>query len=261
MRRGILTIALILIAVASIGQVKNGYNISISVPDIRDSSVYLAYHFGNKQYIKDTITLDNKGAGTFSGKESLPQGIYLVVLPGKKYFEVLISDNQKFSILCHYQDYFNTLKFSDSPENTKFVDYEKKWGQMQAKASNLSKRIKDNKGNSDSLRILKEDQNIQNLAMKSYLKSVVEDNGNNILAVLVKSMIPIEVPEFTLPEGTHNADSIKWVMSYNFNKDHYFDNIDFTDERLLRTPILQARLDEFFTNVLIQSADSIKRQI
>jgi thiol-disulfide isomerase/thioredoxin len=50
-------------------------------------------------------------------------------------------------------------------------------------------------------------------------------------------------------------------MNYNYNKDHFFDNIDFGDERLLRTPILQARLDEFFTNVLIQSADSINRQV
>lgn len=261
MRRGILAIAITLITITSMGQVKTGYNIGISVPDIRDSSVYLAYHFGNKQYIKDTITLDNKGSGVFSGKELLPQGIYLVVLPGKKYFEVLISENQKFSISCNYKDYFNSLKFSNSPENTKFVDYEKKWSLMQEKASNLGKRIKDNRGNSDSLRILKEDQDIQSKGMKSYLKSVVADNGNNLLSVLVKSIIPIDVPEFTVPAGSGNADSVKWVMNYNYNKDHFFDNIDFTDERLLRTPILQAGLDEFFTNVLIQSPDSINRQI
>ena len=261
MRRGILVIAFTLITITSIGQVKTGYNIGVSIPDIRDSSLYLAYHFGNKQYIRDTITLDNKGYGVFSGKESLPQGIYLIVLPGKKYFEVLISENQMFSVSCIYKDYFNSLKFSNSPENTRFVDYEKKWSLMQEKAASLGKRIKDNRGNSDSLRILKEDQDIQSREMKSYLKSVVADNGNNLLSVLVKSIIPIDVPAFTVPEGSGNSDSVKWVMNYNYNKDHFFDNIDFGDERLLRTPILQARLDEFFTNVLIQSADSINRQV
>jgi AhpC/TSA family. len=261
MRRGILAIAITLITITSIGQVKTGYNIGISVPDIRDSSVYLAYHFGDKQYIRDTITLDNKGSGVFSGKELLPQGIYLVVLPGKKYFEVLISENQKFSVSCNYKDYFNSLKFSNSPENTKFVEYEKKWSFMQEKASNLGKRIQENRGNSDSLRILQEDREIQSKKMKSYLTSVVADNGNNLLSVLVKSIIPIDVPEFPIPSASGNADSIKWVMNYNYNKDHFFDNIDFSDERLLRTPILQTRLDEFFRNVLIQSADSINRQI
>jgi thiol-disulfide isomerase/thioredoxin len=166
-----------------------------------------------------------------------------------------------FSVSCIYKDYFNSLKFSNSPENTRFVDYEKKWSLMQEKAASLGKRIKDNRGNSDSLRILKEDQDIQSREMKSYLKSVVADNGNNLLSVLVKSIIPIDVPAFTVPEGSGNSDSVKWVMNYNYNKDHFFDNIDFGDERLLRTPILQARLDEFFTNVLIQSADSINRQV
>jgi len=261
MRRILLGIALTLITVSSLSQVKTGYNIGISIPDIRDSSINLAYHFGNKQYIKDTITLDARGHGTFSGKEALPQGIYLVVLPGKKYFEVLISADQKFAISCLYSDYFNSLKFSNSPENTRFLDYQKNWSVMQQKASGLGRRVQSNRGNSDSLRILKEEQNIQNQEMKSYLKSVVSQNDNNLLEVLVKSMIPIDVPEFTVPTGSHNADSVKWVMNYNYNKDHFFDNIDFKDERLLRTPILQSRLDVFFTDVLIQSADSINGQI
>jgi thiol-disulfide isomerase/thioredoxin len=34
-----------------------------------------------------------------------------------------------------------------------------------------------------------------------------------------------------------------------------------TDERLLRTPILQARLNAFFTNVVIQAPDSINKEI
>ena len=50
-------------------------------------------------------------------------------------------------------------------------------------------------------------------------------------------------------------------MNYNYNKDHFFDNIDLTDERLLRTPILYARLNTFFTNVVIQSPDSINKEI
>jgi thiol-disulfide isomerase/thioredoxin len=74
-------------------------------------------------------------------------------------------------------------------------------------------------------------------------------------------LIPIEIPEFRIADGTHNPDSVRWVKRYNYNKDHFFDNIDLTDDRLIRTPILQARLEAFFTNVVIQSADSINREI
>ncbi len=261
MRRSLLGFALMLVTALSPSQVKTGYNIGITVPDIQDSSIYLAYHFGNKQYIKDTITLDARGHGAFTGKEALPQGIYLVVLPGKKYFEILLSADQKFSASCRYSDYYNSLNFSDSPENTRFLDYQKNWSVMQTKATGINKRVQSNRGNSDSLRILKEEQKTQEQEMKFYLKSVIAQNDNNLLSVLVKSMIPIDVPEFTVPAGSHNGDSVRWVMNYNYNKDHFFDNIDFNDERLLRTPILQARLDAFFTDVVIQSADSINRQI
>jgi thiol-disulfide isomerase/thioredoxin len=97
--------------------------------------------------------------------------------------------------------------------------------------------------------------------MKAYLKNVVAMNKGNLLATLVNSLIPIEIPEFSIPSVASNPDSLKWVMNYNYNKDHFFDNIDLTDERLLRTPILYARLHAFFTNVVIQAPDSINREI
>jgi thiol-disulfide isomerase/thioredoxin len=46
-----------------------------------------------------------------------------------------------------------------------------------------------------------------------------------------------------------------------YNKDHFFDNISLTDERLLRTPILQARINAFLTNVVIQAPDSLNKEI
>jgi hypothetical protein len=73
------------------GQVKKGYEINVNIIGLKDSTLFLAYHFGDKQYIKDTIKLDNTGHGRFRGNETLPEGIYLVVLPGRKYFEILAS--------------------------------------------------------------------------------------------------------------------------------------------------------------------------
>jgi thiol-disulfide isomerase/thioredoxin len=77
----------------------------------------------------------------------------------------------------------------------------------------------------------------------------------------MKAMLPVEIPEFNIPVGYLNPDSVRWIKNYNYNKNHYFDNIDLTDERLLRTPILYARLDAFFTNVLIQAPDTINKEI
>jgi hypothetical protein len=242
-------------------QIKNGYEINVTIHGLKDSTIYLAYHFGDKQYIKDTVKLDNSGKCRISGKEALPQGIYMIVLPGRKYFEILISKTQFFSLECSYNDYFGSLKFSGSDENNAFVDYQKKWIVMQQEASSITKRVQANKQNRDSLKILTTMQRSAEEKMKLFLKSVIASNNGNLLATLVKALLPIETPEFKIPLLTLNPDSVRWIRNYNYNKDHFFDNVDLTDERLLRTPILYARLDAFFTNVVIQAPDSINREI
>lgn len=261
MRKLIFSILLSLVPVFLSGQLKNGYEINVTIMDLQDSTVFLAYHLGDKQYIKDTAKLDRSGNGIFRGQQTLPQGIYMIVLPGRKYFEILISDNQRFSLSCTFSDYFNTLKFTGSKENSAFVEYQKNWVTMQQTAIAISKRIQNNKQNNDSLKILGSVQKLQEENMKAYLKSVVKANEGNFLGTLVKGLLPIDIPKFTIPIGYKNPDSIRWVMNYNYNKDHFFDNIDLNDERLIRTPLLYSRLDSFFTNVLIQSPDTINKEI
>jgi thiol-disulfide isomerase/thioredoxin len=261
MRKLIFSILLSLVPVFLSGQLKNGYEINITIMDLQDSTVFLAYHLGDKQYIKDTVKLDRSGNGIFRGQQTLPQGIYMIVLPGRKYFEILISDNQRFSLSCTFSDYFNTLKFTGSKENSAFVEYQKNWVTMQQTAIAISKRIQNNKQNNDSLKILGSVQKLQEENMKTYLKSVVKANEGNFLGTLVKGLLPIDIPKFTIPIGYKNPDSIRWVLNYNYNKDHFFDNIDLNDERLIRTPLLYSRLDSFFTNVLIQSPDTINKEI
>jgi hypothetical protein len=243
------------------GQLKSGYEIDVTIRGLQDSSIFLAYHFGDKQYIKDTIALSKTGTARFSGRETLPQGIYMVVLPGRKYFEILLSDDQIFSVECSYDDYFNTLKFTGSDENTAFVSYQKKWLTMQQYASSVAKRVQANKQNSDSLKILTRLQKDTEEDMKSYLKGVVSANNGNLLSVLVKALLPIDVPEIIVPSGSSNPDSVRWIRSYLYTKNHFFDNVSLTDERLLRTPILYARLDAFFKNVLIQAPDTLNKEI
>jgi thiol-disulfide isomerase/thioredoxin len=261
MRKVSVIILLLFISASSFSQLKNGYEIDITILGLQDSSIYLAYHLGDKQYIKDTIRLDRNGHGVIAGQEALPQGIYMIVLPGKKYFEMLVSKDQHFALSCSYNDYFNTLKFIGSNENSAFVEYQKKWLTMQQQGTAIAKRIQNNKQNSDSVKVLASIQKLQEDTMKKYLKTVIAANNENLLATLVNALLPLEVPEYSVPAGVTNPDSVKWIWNYNYNKDHFFDNIDLTDERLLRTPILQARLNAFFTNVVIQSPDSINKEI
>jgi thiol-disulfide isomerase/thioredoxin len=261
MRKLFFIILLLSFPVISFGQLRNAYEIEVTIKDLPDSTVFLAYHLGDKQYIKDTLKLDASGHGFLHGMVALPEGVYMIVLPGRKYFEMLISSDQYFSVSCLNRDFFNTLSFTGSTENSAFVAYQKKWISLQQRSAAIAKRIQNNRQNNDSLKILGSIQKTQEGNMRSYLKGVIKENNGTFLSTLVKAMLPIDVPEFTVPIGYANPDSIKWIKSYNYNKDHFFDNIDLTDDKLLRTPILYARLNTFFTTVVIQSPDSINKEI
>ena len=89
MKKFIFIFSLAAVTLLSYSQFQNGYDVSVNISGLGDSTVYLAYHLGDKQYLKDTLKLDRKGYGRISGKEKLQQGIYMIVLPGKKYFEIL----------------------------------------------------------------------------------------------------------------------------------------------------------------------------
>ena len=63
-----------------------GYNIKVHIDGLADSTVYLGYYFGDKQYVKDTLKLDKKANGTFTGTKPLDGGIYFVLVPGNTIF-------------------------------------------------------------------------------------------------------------------------------------------------------------------------------
>ena len=102
---------------------KLAYKIQVTVKGLKDTVCYLANYYGDKQYLKDTAKVDSKGYFEFIGTETLPGGIYMVVLPGKKYFEVIVDKEQFFSLQTDTLDYIKNLKNSTSRENSIFYEY------------------------------------------------------------------------------------------------------------------------------------------
>ena len=85
-------------ASAADGKAGDGYSIKVHIDNLADSTVYLGYYYGDKQYVKDTIKLDRKANGEFRGDKPLDGGIYFILVPGNTIFELMIDKEQKFSV-------------------------------------------------------------------------------------------------------------------------------------------------------------------
>jgi thiol-disulfide isomerase/thioredoxin len=58
-----------------------------------------------------------------------------------------------------------------------------------------------------------------------------------------------------LPDGKVDSN-----FAYNYYKSHYWDDFDFTDDRLIHTPIYDQKLDEFFNKLLIPTPDTVEHE-
>ena len=99
----------------------SGYKITGEITGLGNDTVLLAYYFGGKQYASDTAYCTN-GKFIFKGKKSLQGGMYLVVLPGNKYFDIIVSE-QQFGIKTDINSLVPSMRFKNSKENTLFYEY------------------------------------------------------------------------------------------------------------------------------------------
>lgn len=249
---------LLLSTVCATAQKSKGYHINVHIEGLRDTSVLLGYHFGSKMYVADTAQVDAQGSAVFSGDTLLHGGIYFVVLPEKKYFELLMTDRQQFGVQVKRSDLIKTLKFTGSPENSAFADYQRFMMDKQERNKSLGEALKQatDEAKKEELRKQLADLNSE---VEAEWARIAKKHPGSMLAAMVNSMRPINIPEFDIPEGTHNPDSLRWMMGYAYNRAHYFDNIDLTDSRLIRTPILEQRVDNYFDRVLMPSPDTLAK--
>lgn len=239
---------------------QTGHSVGVNVQGSPGTKIRLAYHLGNQQYIKDSLTTDKGGKCRFTGSDRLAPGVYMIVLPGNTYFEFLVSDDQFFDITCSIKDPLNTLTFKGSEENDRFVAYQRNWKTLQEQAMAINEKIKTADQQGPEASSLRKQLTDQEKKMKDYLRQTSENNKGTLLGALAKSIIPIEPGNPDLPAGTANRDSVAKLWSYLYYKAHFFDNIDFTQPGLIRSPVLGSKYEQFFSQVVLQIPDSINKE-
>ena len=240
---------------------QNGYTIKGKIRGLHDTVCYMGNHYGNKQYVKDTTRVDKDGNFTFTGKEKLPGGIYLIVPPNKKYFELLIDKEQNFSFETDTSpNNIANMKIKGSEENIQYYKFQKFIGDAYKKNEQIRKQIerlnKDSSTSSskkDSLQLLQNKILEIEKSLDDYRYKFIKDNPTSFLTSIFKAQKEPEIPE-------QPKDSKDSTFAYRYFKGHYWDNVDVSDDRLLRTPIFHMKLKTFFEKVVIQAPDSIIKE-
>lgn len=228
----------------------NGYEIKLKIPNLKDKICYLGYNYADKKYLQDTANISKQGDFfVFSGNEALEGGIFFFYTPGNVYFEILVTDDQHFTVETDTLDLIGNLNVVGSDENMIFRDFQLFMRESQSLARELNEQIK---SSPDKASILNEQLNELDQKVKSYRENLIKKYEGTFVATLVKATIDVELPERLRQQNDENAEE-----RYHFFKQHYFDNINFSDSRLLRTPILHNKFNYYLDKLTVSHPDSI----
>ncbi|MFW5761936.1 MAG: DUF5106 domain-containing protein, partial [Cyclobacteriaceae bacterium] len=229
----------------------SGYEIAITVDKIDQSVAYLGYYYGDKRYITDTSQVTNQKA-VFSDNESLPGGIYFFYTPGD-YFEIIIDSDQHFSITTDTLDYVKNMQVSGSKENELFRDLRVYVNQRQSKAAEIGNQLKV-QTDPEAQAELKSQLAAIEKEVIAYQQKIIVENPDLFLANILKATLRPEVPE---PPKDANGNMIDPNFQFNYYKSHFFDHIDLSDDRYLRTNFFHNKVMEYLEKLTHPHPDSV----
>jgi hypothetical protein len=204
--------------------------------------------------------LDSKGKGAFEGQDTLQGGIYFILVPGNMFFEIVIENDQKFSLSTTYNGdaaaLTKQLSCKGSDEMALYLDYQKFMTHQGELAIKLRDKLKEttdeaaSKNLRDSLQLLHNE-------VKAKWDNIEKEHSETLLASILLCNKEIDIPE---PPKDENGTILDSSFQYNFYKKHYFDFVKFSDERLIRTQFYHPKIDRYFEKMIIPIPDTVIKE-
>ncbi|HRJ36000.1 MAG TPA: redoxin domain-containing protein [Flavobacteriales bacterium] len=220
---------------------------------IKDTTVHLAYYFGNKLYYSDTSRADKTGTVIFGKKKTYEPGVYAVVIPGTRYFEIVLN-NEPVEMNTDTSDLNGKMVVVKSKENKLFYDYIQFINARRLESEPHREKMKTADSKSKEFEDAKAKLAQVDKKVKDHQAAMFKDNPTSLTAKIIRLSTDPEIPE-----PPKNADgSLKdSLFAYKYAKAHYWDHLDFSDPRLVRCPFYHNRLESYFKNMIAQVPDTM----
>jgi thiol-disulfide isomerase/thioredoxin len=251
-------VAIIICFTLHFANAQSGYEISINLKNCNDSLAYLTFYRFDKTLIKDTCTTIKNGKIVFKGKNKLDKGIYSLVSQQKAIlFDFFIDDDtQKLELSTELgMNITKELKAINSKRENGFFTYLNYIAQQNKDFIELKqKTVLNNK--KDSIAFGEIQIQFERRILDYEENFILNNKGTLIGDVLNLKMEKIlkDVPK----AKNGRPDSL---MVYKYYKAHYWDNVDFKDEAIMRNPFFSNKLNKYFDKVVVTHPDSVSVEI
>lgn len=241
---------------------KDGYKIEVHFKqDVNDEYVYLAHYYAKPLptiYKTDSARIINKRKAVIESGDSTLGGIYMLLFDNRsKFTEFILQNGDAMTINVDTLDMPANITFKNSPENSRYVEYEKflvGYGRKQQEYMEAIKRAK----NAADTQAIRDRSTKTSKELTAYRNDYVKKYPGTYLATIFNALT---VPE--IPEGKHYLPGTKTIdsnYSFNYYKEHYWDKFDFRDNRIMYSPVYDGKLDEYFNRLVLPLPDTMNME-
>ncbi len=250
-------VSLLFVLITSTCQAQSDYKIEITLKNYPYETLLIGYEYGNQKYPKDTLTLNDKGQFVFEGHDTLKNGLYFIVLaPKNEFLEFIIDYNDHhFSIEADAQNVLSTLTYKNSSSNILFKSYEAFLQRKQLQMAQIIKKKQSLPDTPENQEKIEAELKNFDTEIDSFLTGFINQHKGTFPAVIVQSLRPIKLPKFSGATEEFLAQSI------DYQRIHFWDNIDFSDERLLYTNFFDEKVTYYMNEFIPQHPDTISQEM
>ncbi len=240
-------LSLLLVSTVSFGQ-----TIKFKIDGIEDTTLNLVRYFGQGLYYADTAEMKG-GVIEFDGSKQ-KAGILALFLPEQNLLEFIYND-EDVTIEAKAVSPMTSVVAKKSAENKIFYGYTAFLRKQRGKTTVWSNEMKTLKPEDDRYKEITDLINETSKKVVAYQQNIVDTKWDMLVSRIIKMSMDVVIPNPPLDEEGNPLDS---NFRFSYFREHYFDNIDLMDDRLVRTPIYHGKIENYFSKtMMIQHWDTI----
>ena len=202
--------------------------------------------YGTENFLADTTLRAADGTMHFKKAEGYPQGLYYVQFAEQRYLQIILGEDQQFSLETNAANPDGDMKITGSDENSAFFENlaTEKIGNQELQAINA--RITAATEGTEAYKVAKAEQTALLDKRLADLERLYNKYPNTLFEKFKRAGANPRVRD-ELPQDQ---------MVYHYRQDFWKD-VDFADRRLIRTPVIKNKFNKFFDELTPQNQDSI----
>jgi peroxiredoxin len=214
---------------------------------------YLIGTFQENNFGIDSARVDASGKFVFQNKQPYHIGTVFCLLPNNSNFQILMDQDQTFSMKTKAADLYGSMQVQGSIDNELLYQSIKFDEGQRPKLQAVAAKMAGFAANSQEYNQARQEQYQLMDERKAYLEGLFKQQPNALFTRFKSAGKNPDIRDAFKPDGS--LDTARYSYLY---RTHFWDDVNFADERLMFTPVIPNKLKRYMEELTVQQPDSIK---